>query len=147
MKKERICAFYSRGPHFVRMLRCLRENYPHAVLVAAIPSSFPLDVIAGLTDETIRLPNGDETPRSRRDWATLRRIRKARCTQIVVMFDSPRLALLSLLSGAPKRRCFTVDGRFYRIHMNPVTLCWIHLGQRVRGQWHYLRAWWGTRKV
>jgi len=144
---ERICAFYSQGPHYVRLLRCLRENYPNAVLVAAIPATFPFDVIGGLVNETIRLPDGEERGRISQGWQVLRRLRQARCAQIVVMFDSPRLHLLSALSGARQRRCFTVDGRFYRLRAGFTALLADALARPIRGRWNYLMAWWGTRKM
>jgi hypothetical protein len=147
MTTDRICAFYSSGPHYVRMLRCLRENCPEATLVAAIPASFPFDAIDGLVDETVRLGDRNETRGLRGSYAALRNIRQAQCTQIVVMFDSPRLNLLSALSGTRDRHCFTVDGRFYRLNKNPLSLLLTALWQRSQGQWNFIRAWWGTRKA
>src|SRR5690606_16419650 len=112
---ERICAFYSRGPHFVRMLKHLREAYPGETLIAAIPASFPFPTIEPLVDETIRLPEPGARSGLRRVWAIVRRLRRARCSHMVVMFDSPRLNLLARFSGAGRRWCFTVDGRLHAL--------------------------------
>lgn len=143
MNRDRICAYYSAGPHFVRMLRNLREHYPEATLVAAIPPDFPFDVIGGLVDETIRLPES----RSVRDgWTTVSQLRRAQCGQIIVMFDSPRLNMLARLSGARVRGCFTVDGRFYHLERRIGRIIASEAWCRISGQWHYLQAWWGTRK-
>lgn len=146
MTPERICAFYSQGPQYVRMLRCLRESYPHATLVAAIPADFPFEAIDGLVDETLRLPEAKEKHSLRRSWAALRSIRQAACSHMVVMFDSPRLNLLSALSGARYRHCFSVDGRFYRLDRKPVPLVVDAALRRLQGQWNFLCAWWGTQK-
>ena len=72
MSAPRICAFYSRGPHYVRLLRCLRENYPDATLVAAIPTSFPYHAIEGLVDETLRLDDGTKPKRLAQNWTSNR---------------------------------------------------------------------------
>ncbi|MCF6286753.1 MAG: hypothetical protein L3K26_16395 [Candidatus Hydrogenedentes bacterium] len=146
MTTDRICAFYSSGPHYVRMLRCLRENCPDATLVAAIPASFPFDAIDDLVDETVRLPDRKASRDLRGGYFALRSIRQAQCTQIVVMFDSPRLNLLSALSGTRDRHCFTVDGRFYRLNKKTAVLVASTTLRRLRGQWNFLCAWWGTRK-
>ncbi len=147
MTEQRICAFYSTGPHYVRMLRALRENYPDAVIVTAIPTAFPFEVIAELADETVRLPEGAQRRGIRTALHVLKQLRRARCSHVVVMFDSPRLNLLSSMSGIPHRRCYTVDGRFYRLTRRPPQLLWDAARERVRGQWDYLRAWWGTRRL
>lgn len=147
MTEQRICAFYSAGPHYVRMLRALRENYPDAVIVAAIPMTFPFEVIAELADETVRLPEAGKRHGIRTAKDVLRQLRGARCSHVVVMFDSTRLNLLSSVSGIPNRRCYTVDGRFYRLTRRVPQLLWAAARQKVNGQWDYLRAWWGTRRV
>ncbi len=147
MSEERICAFYSTGPHYVRMLRALREHYPDAVIVAAIPATFPFDVIAELADETVRLPEGGQRGGMRVALNVLKQLRRARCSHVVIMFDSPRLNVLTGLSGIPNRRCYTVDGRFYRLTRRMPDLLGRVVGQRIHGQWDYLRAWWGTRRL
>ena len=111
MTPERICAFYSHGPHYVRMLRCLRENYPDATLVAAIPETFPFDVIASLADETVRVPDRDGLGALAHAWTVTRRLRQARCNRIAVMFDSFRLNLLSRARRTWSVRLASVVGR------------------------------------
>lgn len=144
---ERICALYSKGPHFVRMLQHLREEYPDEVLVAALPETYPFSVIETLADATIRLPDVDDGPLWSRVWRTVRRIRRARCSHIVVMFDSPRLNLLARFCGTGRRWCYTVDGRFYALSRSGPALIVTPAIQRVRGEWAYLRARIGTART
>jgi hypothetical protein len=145
MSPDRICAFYSPGPHYVRMLRALRENYPDATLVAAIPVTFPF-AIEGFVDETLRLPDPDETRGVKGAYAVLQQIRETKSTWLVVMFDSPRLNLLAAMSAAESRRCYTVDGRFYRLERGVAAIVTTAFARRIRGHWAYLAAWWGTRR-
>ena len=146
MKGERICALYSRGPHYVRMLRCLRENFPQATLVAAIPASFPFDAIEELVDETLRLTESRKPRSPRGAWSILRHIQQAKCSHLVVMFDSPRLNMLSAFSRIPNPHCFTVDGRFYRLNRGWALPLGTALRQEIGGRWNYLQAWWGTSR-
>lgn len=143
---ERICAFYSRGPHFIRMLKRLREEYPGETVIAAIPTSFPFEVIEPLVDETVRLPEVSEIARWRRSWAVVRRLRRARCGHIVVMFDSPRLNLLARLSGTGRGWCYSVDGRLYVLERPLVALALTPLLQWIRGELDYWRARLGTAR-
>lgn len=143
---ERICAFYSKGPHFVRMLKRLRAEYPDEILVAAIPHDFPLAVIEGMVNEILRFPKEGPSATLGRNLRIARALRRARCSHIVVMFDSPRLNLLARVSGAAKRWCFSADGRLRplarplpQLILSP---CWL----RVCGQMDYLRARLGTAR-
>lgn len=143
---ERICAFYSKGPHFVRMLKRLRAEYPDEIIVAALPADFPFDVIEGLVDETLRIPvaaGGTSTAGSLR---VVRELRKTKCSHIVVMFDSPRLNLLARLSGASKRWCFSVDGRLRPLSQSLMRLILAPVWLRLCGQMDYLRARLGTKR-
>lgn len=143
---ERICAFYSKGPHYVRMLRRLRAEYPDEIIVAAIPTDFPYSAIEGLAGETIRLPEPTSGSALRRGWHIARELRQNRCSHLVVMFDSPRLNLLARLSGAARRWCFSVDGRLRPLSQSlPQVLfapCWL----RLCGEVDYLRARLGTAR-
>ncbi len=143
---ERICAFYSKGPHFVRMLKRLRAEYPDEIIVAAIPAAFPFDVIEGLANETIRFPEAAHGASTTGSLQVVRELRRTKCSHMVVMFDSPRLNLLARLSGASKRWCFSVDGRL-RPLSQPLTRqlmapAWL----RLCGQMDYLRARMGTAR-
>jgi len=143
---ERICAFYSKGPHFVRMLKRLRDEYPGETLIAAIPTSYPFNIIEPLIDETIRLPEQDEIAGVRRWWAVIRRLRRARCSHFVVMFDSPRLNLLARASNTGRRWCFSVDGRMHALEQSLFTLLYTPLCHRLCGEWDYRRARLGTAR-
>jgi len=143
---ERICAFYSKGPHFVRMLKRLREAYPGETLIAAIPASFPFPAIEPLVDETVRLPEAGSVAELRRYWAIVRRLRRARCSHIVVMFDSPRLNLLARLSGTGRGWYYSVDGRLQVLGQSLPGLLLVPLAQRIRGELAFLRARLGTAR-
>lgn len=143
---ERICALYSNGPHYVRMLRRIRAVYPSETVIAAIPADFPPGAIADIADEFLRLPPATGLGAMRRAFVTARRLRRARCGHIVVMFDSPRLNLLARLSGAGRAWCFTVDGRFYGLSRSLAHVLLTPIGQRIRGEWDYLRARLGTAR-
>lgn len=143
---ERICAFYSKGPHYVRMLKRLRAEYPGETLIAAIPTGFPFSVIEPLVDETIRMPEAGEGTPIRRAVGTLLRLRRARCTHIVVMFDSPRLNLLARLSGTGRGWLYSVDGRLCALERPLLALVITPVVPRVRGEWAYLRARLGTSR-
>lgn len=143
---ERICAFYSKGPHYVRMLKRLRAEYPDEIIVAAIPPDFPFSVIEQLADETIRF---NETAGCTSPGASLRivrELRRSRCSHVVVMFDSPRLNLLARLSGASKRWCFSVDGRLRTLSQPLTRMILAPVWLRLCGQVDYLRAKLGTKR-
>ena len=143
---ERICAFYSKGPHFVRMLKRLRAEYPDEIIVAAIPSTFPFDVIEGLADETFRFPEAADSASTAGSLQVVRELRRTKCSHVVVMFDSPRLNLLARLSGASKRWCYSVDGRLRPLSQPLTRLILAPAWLRLCGQLDYLRAKLGTKR-
>ena len=145
-KAERICAFYSKGPHYVRMLKRLRSEYPSEIIVAAIPAGFPYPSIASHVDETIRLPDAGEGSALTRGWTIVRRLRRVRCSHLVVMFDSPRLNLLARWSGSGRSWCFTVDGRLFALDRPLFSLMLQPLLQRFRGELAYRWARLGTAR-
>ncbi|MFP4499431.1 MAG: glycosyltransferase family 9 protein [Candidatus Hydrogenedentota bacterium] len=137
-KPERVCAFYSHGPHFRRLLRDLRNRYPEARLTALVPPGYPEAHIAGLADEIART---EQTNYSARDWKGIRRllkqIRAGNCDVFVVMFDSPRLRILSALTRAPRRYCYTADGRYFRARLSLLAALGSTLYRRIRGHLTY----------
>ena len=143
---ERICAFYSKGPHFVRMLKRLRAEYPDEIIVAALPAEFPFDVIEGLVDETLRFPETAGGASLAGSLQIVRELRKTKCSHMVVMFDSPRLNLLARLSGASKRWCYSVDGRLRPLSQPLTRLMLAPAWLRLCGQMDYLRAKLGTKR-
>lgn len=112
-EQPRICAYYSHGPHFARMLQGLREAHPNAHVTAMLPPDYPVsDDVERWADAVVRTEFAQYSPR---DLAACRRllgqIRAARYDVFAVMFDSDLLCLLAALSGA--RGCLhaTPDGR------------------------------------
>lgn len=110
-KASRICAYYSQGPHYARMLERLRQDFPDAEIVAMAPPDYPanadLDADAVMETELAHFSPRDLGACGR----LLRQIRAARFDVFAVMFDSTQLRILAALSGA--RRCLhgTMDGR------------------------------------
>ncbi|MBI2431918.1 MAG: hypothetical protein HYV26_03510 [Candidatus Hydrogenedentes bacterium] len=108
----KICAFYSRGPHYVRVLRGLRERYPEARITALVPPEFPHAPIAALVDN---IEHHECAMYGLHCWPALlrlvRQVRAGRYDLFVLMFDSTRLRAVAAVSGAPERYCYTLDGR------------------------------------
>jgi ADP-heptose:LPS heptosyltransferase len=108
---QHIGVFYSRGPHFRRALKHVRGAYPEASITALVPPAYPAESIAGLANKVV------VTVRAERTLSTflsiIGQIRSNRYDLLVTMFDSPRLRVLSHLSRARFRYCFTPDGRYF----------------------------------
>lgn len=146
LETERICALYSRGPHFVRLLKRLRAEYPGETIIAAVPEDYTWAGLDALADEILRLPAQDEGSVLHRACRLIRALRRNRCSHLVVMFDSPRLNLIARCSGAPVHWCFSADGRMTRLNSSLPRLLLATAGARMRGEWHWLRARLGTAR-
>lgn len=109
---ENICAFYSRGPHFLRMLKQLRAQYPEARITAVVPPTFPAEAALGIANQVIKTQHAQWSLRQHRALRKLVGVlREGRYDLFATMFDSPKLRVLAALSGARARVCFTIDGR------------------------------------
>lgn len=110
---KRICAFYSRGPHYVRMLKHLRTTYPEATITAMVPPGYPDEPLAGLAHKRVETGQGKYTLRDIRAFRILlHQIHSGHYDLLAVMFATPRLRWLARLSGIPERYSYTPDGRF-----------------------------------
>jgi len=110
---KRICAFYSRGPHYVRMLKHLRTVYPEATITALVPPGYPDEPLTGLAHKRVEMGQAKYTFRDIRAFrALLHQIHSGHYDLLAVMFASPRLRILARLSGIPERYSFSPDGRF-----------------------------------
>ena len=138
----RICAFYSHGPHFLRLLRFLRGQYPSAHLTALVPPNYPQSYILGHADA---VEVTERTQYGWRDLGAMRRlvanVRKGNYDVFAVMFDSPRLRLLSALTRTPERRCYTVDGRYVPLRLSFGRAALGALGRQICGHFTYARVW------
>lgn len=113
---ERICAFYSRGPHFLRLLKFLRLQHPGAHITAVVPPAFPAEAALGIANQVIKMQHAQWSLRQHKSLRKLVRVlREGKHDLFVVMFDSPKLRVLAALSGARARYCYTIDGRFVRL--------------------------------
>ncbi|HNR31308.1 MAG TPA: hypothetical protein PKI11_10500 [Candidatus Hydrogenedentes bacterium] len=132
---KRICAFYSRGPHFMRLLAFLREREPQAHITAVVPPGYPKALLGNRADAVIETAKAQYAARDLagiRDL--LRTIRAGRFDEFVVMFDSPRLRLLAAFTGAARRSVFTVDGRCLPLTVSPVAVLVSWLYRSLRGR-------------
>lgn len=143
---KRICAFYSHGPHYRRMLRFLRERHPAASIIALVPPSYPQDFLTGEADEIVTTA---QTQYASRDIAAvrhlLRLIRGGGYDLFVVMFDSPRLRVLSALTGIDERYCYLADGRYTPVRLSLMRAAADVLWRNVRGRIMYARIWLNVR--
>ena len=115
---ETICAFYSRGPHFLRMLKFLRALHPAARITAVVPPSFPAEAALGIANQVIKTQHAQWSLRQQRELRKLVRVlREGHYDLFVTMFDSPKLRVLAALSGAPIRQCYTIDGRYLPLRL------------------------------
>lgn len=143
---DRVCAYYSRGPHFARNLKTLRQRHPDARIVAVVPPDYPADALAGFADavEPVGLPAD-----GRRDLRAMlrlaRHLRAGRHDLFVVMFDSPKLRLLATLSGARRRECLTIDGRCFPVRFAPLAQFFDAAIRRAWGHLVYARIWFVVR--
>ena len=140
--EQHIVAFYSRGPHYLRMLRHLRKAHPDARITAMIPPSFPADPLVDLADAVMVTPAPPHGLRNPGALSTLvRQIRATNSTRFVVMFDSARLRLVAMASGAPERWCFGPDGSYAAIEAAPLRRLFSGMTRRLRGWMTWLRIW------
>lgn len=138
----RICAFYSRGPHYQRLLKTLRTQYPEATLHAVVPPSFPPEVLQEVANEVRQTETAEwrlSSPGSL--LRLLRQLRAERYDLFVTLFDSPKLRVLAALSGARVRQHYTVDGRLLPLRLAPLRNGIDAVRRNVRGRilYAYLR--------
>ncbi len=115
---ENICAFYSRGPHFLRTLKFLRTLHPNARITAVVPPSFPAEAALAVANQVIKTQHAQWSLREQRALRKLVRVlREGRYDLFVTMFDSPKLRVLATLSGAKIRQCYTIDGRYVPLRL------------------------------
>jgi DNA-binding transcriptional LysR family regulator len=135
---RRIGAFYSRGPHFGRVLARLREEYPEADITAHVPEGFPE---APVREHGARILYCGGAPPLRALPSLIRSLRAQRYDLFVVIFDSPKLRLLAAASGAKQRCCHTVDGRIFPLRTAFSRMLAGGIWRRLCGAIVYARIW------
>ncbi|MBW7866026.1 MAG: hypothetical protein GX580_04305 [Candidatus Hydrogenedens sp.] len=137
-----IGVFYSHGPHYLRVLRRVREEHPGARITALVPPGFPVGMAEKEAGEVLLTP---APPHSLRRpgavRALLRQLRGERFDRLVVMFDSPRLRLLAKASGAGERWCCLADGRYAPLEGSLPGMAVDALRRRATGWATWLRIW------
>jgi ADP-heptose:LPS heptosyltransferase len=135
---QRICLFYSHGPHYTRVLKELRKQYPEAFITALVPKSYPRTHLEGLADQ---VQETAEQAYGLRNLSGLRRllsqIRAGHYDHFVVLFDSPKLRLLASRTGIPRRSCHTVDGRQFELERGIIPLLLKTVYRNIRGRIRY----------
>ena len=134
--RERICAYYSHGPHFTRMLKALRAAHPDAEITAMVPPGYPHAPLAGLADAVVEVAKPATVSGA---LGVLRRIRAGRYDCLAMMFDSPKLRLLAALSGVPRRVCHSVDRRQFPLKRAIIAPLMGALWRNLRGRILYRR--------
>jgi hypothetical protein len=144
---KRICAYYSVGPHYRRMLERLRQDHPDAVVAAWIPPGLTLtDTERRMADEIVVTERAHFSPTDVRACARLvRRIRAMRFDVFAVMFDSPQLQTLAALSGA--KECVYTTPRGHRVPAptSVIRVAAVWLGRNLWGRLVYAAVWLAVR--
>ncbi len=132
--KLQICAYYSQGPHYVRMVKRLREEYTTAQIAAMVPPDYPVsEELLAHVDGVIKTELPHFSPRNvAACHRLLRQIRSARYDVFAVMFDSSQLCLLAALSRTPRCLHGTMDGRLVPLS---TSICTTTAGIVFRGLW------------
>lgn len=141
-QRTRIGLFYSYGPHFIKTVRSLRETHPQADITAFVPEHFPVELLSGLNiSSQPLLPDTGRGRAIKKVVTIIRAIRKEHLDIFVVLFNSPRLQLLSTISGAKERRCRLVDGRELPVRLTLLSGIYHTAVNTVVGHWRYARIW------
>ena len=135
---DKICAYYSHGPHFLPMLDYLRAHFPGAAIVAFVPPNYPAAVLDERADSVVVVEKSTSLPQ----LLTLRRLIRAQQYQLlVVMFDSPRLRLLAAGSDVPHCYCYGPNRRYLPLERGLVRQLVRGLNRQVCGRIRYAYIW------
>ncbi|NIA13208.1 MAG: hypothetical protein GWP08_03945 [Nitrospiraceae bacterium] len=142
-EQRHIGVFHSKGRNFAEVLRRLREQEPEARICAIVPYGYPVgrEELAH-ADEVVET---EKAQYSIRDVAGLcglvTQLRGARFDRFVILFDSPRLRILSALSRARQCAHIALDGRLVSIRPSIAgTIADIVL-RHIRGRMLYAWIW------
>jgi ADP-heptose:LPS heptosyltransferase len=125
------------------MLNHLRQAHPGARLIALVPPGYPVDVLQDRCDEVQTTPQATYGLASPGALIKLiASIRNERYAVFVVMFHSPKLRVVSALSGAPQRMCYTADNRYFPVSLNFATGISTWVARNIQGRITYARIWW-----
>jgi hypothetical protein len=137
-----ICVFYSKGRTFTDVLSHVKARQPNARLCALVPAGYPVSEAGWPTlDEVV------QTGLPRYSWRNplsfmrlVRQIRRPRYDAFVIAFDSPRLRVLSALSGATRLYC-AMDGQLLPLHGSISGTLADVLIRSIRGRLTYAYIW------
>lgn len=142
-RPEHICVFHSRGPHFIRTLKRLRQAHPDAVITALTPPKYPAaDEVAQYANELRTIELAHYSPADPAAcWRLVQKIRAAHFTMFVVLFDSLQLRVLSAMTGIPKRACYALDGRVFPVRASIATSVIGAVSRNIFGRAVYAVLW------
>lgn len=119
-ERETIGVFYSKGRTFASALRCIRAARPGAALTAIVPEGYPVcDEERCVADAFLEIGKGRY---GLKDVGALARLtgflRVRRFDAFVILFDSPKLRVLSALVGAGERLFCRMDGKLLPVRQS-----------------------------
>ncbi|MGC8738270.1 MAG: hypothetical protein ACP5UA_06430 [Candidatus Hydrogenedens sp.] len=108
--------FYSYGPHFLKAIHFLVEQFPEDNIILFIPEDFPSYYFEKLPVSIVPLPwSGQHIPLLKGIKIFLniiKIIRSQRLDQFTVLFESPRQIMLCKLSGAKHSFVYSIHKEF-----------------------------------
>ncbi len=137
----KIGLFYSFGPHFLKAIHFLVEQYPNGNIIIFVPEKFPSYYFEELPVKPIFLPwNGEHLSLTKGISIFLKVIKIIRSQQLdilVTLFESPRQIILSRLSGARETYVYTIHKEYKTISEGIINSLMESFCKRVKGIFTY----------
>lgn len=146
-KTMRICAFYSPGHDFARVLERLHRAHPEAHVTAVVPAGYTVaGPLRDWADAVVETELERYTLGHPRALARLvSTIRRGRYDLFAVMFASPKLRVLAALSGAERNVWCTPDGSHVPLGASVAGALAGELARVLRGRLTYMGLWCAIR--
>jgi len=130
MRVQRVGVMYSDGPHFEQAIDAARRRFTNAHVVALVPERLFPTTMGDNADEVATAGS------SARD--VFKAVRQQQFDGFVILFDSPRLRLLSALSGAGVRYWCDTAGELHASRGGATRIAADFLAMRLRGRLMYM---------
>ena len=138
-----VCVFYSKGRTFADVVSHVKAREPNAQVFALVPAGYPVAEIE-LTPphEVVQTELAQYSWRDLRPFLRLvRQLRRTRYDAFVILFDSPRLRVLSALSGATRRLYCAMDGDLVPVKASVAGTLAAELARMLWGRLAYAGLW------